>query len=162
MIRTSPQVLDEESRVFVELYDGLRRFAAVVGPREVDPDDLVQEAVAQALRRRRLTELDEPGAYLRRTILNLAANERRRLAITRGAFARLRSEAEDVGEPYPSDLSDLLRLAPHERAVLYLSEVEGYRYAEIGDMLGCSEAAARKRAMRGRRRLIAALAGGGG
>ncbi len=162
MIRTSPQVLDEESRLFAELYDRLRRFASVVGPREMDPDDLVQEAVTQVLRRRRLTELDEPGAYLRRTILNLAANERRRFAARRKAFARLRPETEGVGEPYPSDLSDLLRLAPHERAVLYLSEVEGYRYAEIGDMLRCSEAAARKRAMRGRRRLIAALADGGG
>lgn len=162
MIRTSPQVLDEESRLFAELYDRLRRFASVVGPREVDPDDLVQEAVTRVLRRRRLTELDEPGAYLRRTILNLAANERRRFATRRKAFVRLRPETESVGELYPSDLSDLLRLAPHERAVLYLSEVEGYRYAEIGDMLGCSEAAARKRAMRGRRRLIAALADGGG
>ncbi|MEN8113909.1 MAG: sigma-70 family RNA polymerase sigma factor [Actinomycetota bacterium] len=148
--------------MFAELYGPLRRFAAVVGPREVDPDDLLQEAVAQVLRRRRLTELDEPGAYLRRTILNLAANERRRFAVSRRAFAKLRSESDHVGESYPSDLSDLLRLAPHERAVLYLSEVEGYRYAEIGDMLGCSEAAARKRAMRGRRRLIAALADGGG
>ena len=41
--------------------------------------------------------------------------------------------------------------------MLYLSEVDGYRFAEIGRMLGCSEAAARKRAMNGRRRLYAAL-----
>jgi DNA-directed RNA polymerase specialized sigma24 family protein len=41
--------------------------------------------------------------------------------------------------------------------VLYLTEVEGYRYAEVGRMLGCTEAAARKRAMRGRRRLYAEL-----
>ena len=56
---------------------------------------------------------------------------------------------------------DIPNLSPRpapERAVLYLTEVEGYRYAEVGEMLGCSEAAARKRAMRGRRRLYAQLA----
>ena len=42
-------------------------------------------------------------------------------------------------------LDDLEHLSPAERAVLYLSEVDGYRFAEIGRMLGCSEAAARKR-----------------
>ena len=65
--------MDEESQLFAELYGPLRRFAAVVGPIEVDPDDLLQEAVARVLRRRRLTDLDQPGAYLRRTIVNLAS-----------------------------------------------------------------------------------------
>ncbi len=60
-------------------------------------------------------------------------------------------------DDYPSDLDDLCNVPPQERAALYLSEVEGYRYGEIADALGCSEAAARKRAMRARRRLAAAL-----
>ncbi|MDJ0662979.1 MAG: sigma-70 family RNA polymerase sigma factor [Acidimicrobiia bacterium] len=151
--------MDEESQLFAELYRPLRRFAAVVGPIEVDPDDLLQEAVARVLRRRRLTELDNPGAYLRRTMVNLASNYRRSLAYRRQAVARLEASTAAVGDVYPSDLNELLRLPPKERAVLYLSEVEGYRYAEVGDLLGCSEAAARKRAMRGRRRLYAQLVG---
>lgn len=159
MARTDVSTLEEESRLFTELYDPLRRFAAVVAPIEVDPDDLVQEAVARALRRHRLTELDRPGAYLRRTIVNLASNQRRRFAVGRRALARLGAESEAAGDTHPSDLDDLLRLDPKERAVLYLSEVEGYRYAEIGVLLGCTETAARKRAMRARRRLVAAMAG---
>ena len=151
--------MDEESQLFAELYGPLRRFAAVVGPIEVDPDDLLQEAVARVLRRRRLTDLDQPGAYLRRTIVNLASNYRRSLASRRRALARLQTSAVPSEDVYPSDLNELLRLPPRERAVLYLSEVEGYRYAEIGGLLGCSEAAARKRAMRGRRRLYAQLTG---
>jgi DNA-directed RNA polymerase specialized sigma24 family protein len=130
-----------------------------VGPIEVDPDDLLQEAVARVLQRRRLTELDEPGAYLRRTMMNLAANHRRRFAIRRLGMERLGASSSSVHDVYPSDLTDLLRLAPRERAVLYLSEVEGYRYAEIGQMLGCTEVAARKRALRARQRLHAALVG---
>lgn len=151
--------LDEEARLFADLYGPLRRFAAVVGPIEVDPDDLLQEAVAQVLRRRRLTQLDEPGAYLRRTMVNLASNHRRRFARRRRALGRLSAVSRPAVDAYPSDLADLLRLTPKERAVLYLTEVEGYRYAEVGRMLGCSEAAARKRAGRARRRLYAALVG---
>ncbi len=151
--------MDEESQLFSELYGPLRRFAAVVGPIEVDPDDLLQEAVARVLRRTRLTELDNPGAYLRRTMVNLASNYRRSLAHRRQAVARLEASTSAVGDVYPSDLNELLRLPPKERAVLYLSEVEGFRYAEVGDLLGCSEAAARKRAMRGRRRLYSQLVG---
>jgi RNA polymerase sigma-70 factor (ECF subfamily) len=131
----------------------------VVGSIEVDPDDLVQEAVARVLQRHRLTDLDEPGAYLRRTILNLASNQRRSFAMRRKALARLGPGSGVTQIVYPSDLTELLRLRPQERAVLYLVEVEGYRYREVGEMLGCSEAAARKRALRARRRLYAVLAG---
>ncbi|MDJ0959708.1 MAG: sigma-70 family RNA polymerase sigma factor [Acidimicrobiia bacterium] len=148
----------EESRIFEECYPALRRFAAVVGPIECDPDDLLQEAVARVLRKHRLDELDHPLAYLRRTIVNLASNERRRFAIHRRALNRMARDRRDQADEYPSDLDDLERLSAPERAVLYLSEVDGYRYAEIGRMLGCSEAAARKRAMNGRRHLYAALA----
>jgi RNA polymerase sigma-70 factor (ECF subfamily) len=157
--RSGVTQLDEESRLFGELYPHLRRFAAVVGPIEVDPDDLVQEAVARVLRRQRLFDLDDPGAYLRRTILNLASNQRRHFAVQRRAVARLLSSAGALADSYPSDLAELLRLPAQERAVLYLSEVEGYRYAEVGRMLGCTEAAARKRALRARRRLLIELSG---
>lgn len=147
----------EESRLFAQLYPGLRRFAAVVGPTEVDPDDLLQEAVARVLRHHRLTELNDPGPYLRRTIVNLAANQRRQFARMHRAYGRLRIGAAPAHDSYPSDLAELMELAPRERAVLYLAEVEGYRYAEIGRMLGCTEVAARKRALRARRRLHAAI-----
>ncbi|HSG79568.1 MAG TPA: sigma-70 family RNA polymerase sigma factor [Acidimicrobiia bacterium] len=146
-----------ESHIFSECYLRLRRFAAVVGPDECDPDDLLMEAVTRTLRRHRLDELDEPAAYLRRTILNLASNERRGFAVRRTALRRLVAGRRDQTDDYPSDLDDLRHLSAAERAVLYLSEVEGYRFAEIGQMLGCTEAAARKRAMKGRRRLYGAL-----
>jgi DNA-directed RNA polymerase specialized sigma24 family protein len=67
----------EESQLFEQLYPPLRRFAAVVAPREVDPDDLLQEAAARVLTKHRLTELNQPGVYLRRTMVNLASNHRR-------------------------------------------------------------------------------------
>lgn len=148
---------DEESRIFAELYPALRRFAAVVGPIECDPDDLLQEAVARTLRHHHLDELDHPGAYLRRAIVHLASNERRSFAIRRRALTRFAVGEAAATDDYPSDLQDLRTVPPAARAALYLSEVEGYRYGEIARTLGCSEAAARKRAMRGRRRIADAL-----
>jgi RNA polymerase sigma factor (sigma-70 family) len=146
---------DEE--LFAALYPALRRFAAVVGPAEEDPDDLVQEALERTLRRCRLAEVESPKAYLRRVILNLASNRRRRLGRARRALARLVPDAASTVDEYPSDLQDLLALPPHQRAVLYLAEVEGIPYAEIGRLVGCSANAARKRAMNARRRLHALI-----
>ncbi len=145
--------LDGRDRELIRgLYDPLRRYAAAVASVDIDPDDLVQEAFLRVLRKRRIADLDDPGAYLRRTIVNLASNERRRLGRLRGVLPRL-GAAMDVPGVEPSDLGALMRLAPRARAVLYLSAVEGFSFREVGRMVGCSEAAARKIASRARRRL---------
>ena len=107
--------MDEEAELFRALYPGLRRFAAVAGPVEIDPDDLVQEAVTRALTRGSLTDLENPGAYLRRTIINLASNGRRGFARWRAAATR-HGSAEPSEDAYPSDLGPLLDLAPQDRA----------------------------------------------
>jgi RNA polymerase sigma factor (sigma-70 family) len=141
---------DEE--VFARLYPSLRRFASVARPPEVDADDLIQEALVRALALRPLSEYADAGAYLRRTIVNLASNARRGLGRNRRALSRLvetgRSEAS-----YPSDLQDLLRLKPAERAAVYLAVVEGHNHAAIAEMLDCSESAARTRVSRALRKL---------
>jgi len=148
-----------DAELFEELYPGLRRFAAATAPREVDPDDLVQEAVARTLRSHSLSELDDAGAYLRRAIANLASNHRRGFARLRVVVAKVgRTEEGRVAE-YDSDLSDLLRVPPEARAVLYLVEVEGRPYAEAAALLGITEEAARARAARARKRLRMDLEG---
>jgi RNA polymerase sigma-70 factor (ECF subfamily) len=150
--------LDDDA-VFETIYPALRRFAAATGPAEMDPDDLVQEAVARTLRHHALADLDDAGAYLRRVIVNLASNQRRRLARWRAVVPRL-GRAEDGSAPeYSSDLADLLRLSPQTRAVLYLVEVDGCSYAEVAAALGLTEEATRARASRGRRQLRLDLEG---
>jgi RNA polymerase sigma-70 factor (ECF subfamily) len=142
-----------DDELFEQLYPALRRWAAVTGPPGVEPDDLVQEAVARTLRHHTLGELDDPGAYLRRTIVHLAANQRRGMARLRRAVTRIGRDDEGRTPEYASDLSDLLHLAPASRALLYLVVVEGHSYAEAANALGISEEAARTRASRARRRL---------
>lgn len=143
---------DAEAELFARLYPSLRRFAAVAGPTDLDPDDLVQEVVTRAIRLRPLTALDDPAAYLRRAILNLAKNRRRGLARARIALDRLSRDARSEAE-YSSDLADLQRLGPVARAVLFLVEVEGWTYAAVAHQLGMTEQAARACASRARRRL---------
>ncbi len=43
--------------IFADLYPKLRRFAAVVADLDMEPDDLVQDALAATLRRHDLSEL---------------------------------------------------------------------------------------------------------
>jgi DNA-directed RNA polymerase specialized sigma24 family protein len=148
----SESVTDDEA-IFAELYASLRRFASAVRPIEMDADDLVQEALMRTLARQRLVTLDDPGAYLRTAIVRLASNERRSFGRRRRALVRF--GADKFGDPvaYPSDVSDLRRLDPADRAAVYLAAVEGRSHREIAQLLGCSEDAARKRVSRGLARL---------
>jgi RNA polymerase sigma factor (sigma-70 family) len=152
--RTDP----DEWTIIDDHYAGLRRFAAVTAPFDMDPDDLLQEALVRMLKRKSLSEIAQPLPYLRATMLNLAASHSRSMGARRRALARMTGSAQAAPETYPSDLAELESLPPKERAALYLAEVEGYRFEEIARMTGCSTAAARKRASRGRKRLRAALA----
>ena len=159
MARTPYHLGPDDRRRVEEAYLPLRRFAAVVAPWEVDPDDLLQEAFVRTLQARPLTEIEDLRAYLRRAMLNLASNLRREMGSHRAALSRVAGSAPgDEADSYPSDLDGLRRLTPRARAIVFLAEIEGFPYDEIGQMLGCSTAAARMEAMRARRRLRGLLA----
>lgn len=155
--RRSAVVASADAQLVRDLYQPLRRFAAVVGSADVEPDDLVQEALTRALVLRPLSELDDPLPYLRRVILNLASNARRSSGRRDRALSRLGAGCEPAVASYPSDLAMLNDLSPDTRTILYLAEVEGWKYAEIGELIGCSEETARARSARARRALRAVL-----
>jgi RNA polymerase sigma-70 factor (ECF subfamily) len=149
----------DDEEVFAALYPRLRRLAAVAAPIEVDPDDLVQDALVRVLRRGSLAALDDPGAYLSKVIVNLASNSRRGLGRRRRAWARHGAGSPDESPSYPSDLAELERLSADERALLFLVDVEGWSFADAAAALGCTESAARQRASRARRQLRLDLGG---
>src|SRR6476660_10485884 len=101
-------------------YEPLRRFAAVIGRWDVEPDDLVQEAYAKVLVKCP-SDIRDLGAYLRRMIVNLATDERRRVGRA-ATFAPKLATAGASTDSYPSDLSDLLGLPARVRALLYMVE----------------------------------------
>lgn len=141
-----------DADIFRSLHPQLRRFAAVVRSAEVEPDDLVQDAVERTLRIQTLSSLENPTAYLFKVILNLASDHRRSMGRARRAKSRLQADVA-VDQTYPSDLEDLLRLPPAQRAILYLGEVEGNTHAEIAERLGMSEHAVAKASQRAKKSL---------
>jgi len=150
------QLESTDRDLVTDLYPSLRRFASVVCPAEDDPNDLVQEALLRTLRRGPLADLDDAGAYLRRTVFNLASSRRRSLARQRAALARMGPPA--VERPvYSWDVEELLMVTPKARAILYLRIIEGRPFAEIADLLGCTQVSARAAASRARRRLRSLL-----
>jgi DNA-directed RNA polymerase specialized sigma24 family protein len=85
--------IDEvERELITALYPSLRKMAAVAGSVDVEPDDLVQEALMRTLRKGPISDLDNPLAFLRKTIVNLASNQRRSLGRKRKALGRLSLE----------------------------------------------------------------------
>lgn len=151
-----PTVGQTDFALFESLYPQLRRFAAVVADMDVEPDDLVQDALTATLSRHELQELDKPAAYLKRTIVNVASNNRRKAGRLRLLLPKLRDEAQ-AADNYPSDLSILDELAPLDRAVIYLSDVDGLPHDVIARELDMTPAAVRKRASRARAQLRQAL-----
>ena len=146
--------VDRDERLLAA-YPSARRFAAVVGSADVSPDDLVHDAIVAVLNRGGFDQIDDLGAYLRRAIVNRAANERRRLGRRRLALIRAHPDAADLHarDAYPSDLAHLAELEPRARAVLYLHYVEGRSFEQIAELLDLRAAVVRQAAHRARRQL---------
>lgn len=154
----------DDAATFADLYVSLRRFAAIVRSPDMDPDDLVQEALVRALTKHSFEEFDDPAAYLRTAIVRLASNERRGAGRRRSALSRIRADLRDEPVAYPSDIADLWRLEPADRAAVYLAVVEHRSHREIAEVLSCTEEASRKRVSRALAQLrveLAAEADGG-
>lgn len=138
-----------------EQYEPLRHFAAVIGRWDVEPDDLVQEAFVKILAKEP-TDIRDLGAYLRRMVVNLATDERRRFGRAASAAPKIATDSAS-SDSYPSDLSDLLSLPPRVRALLYMVEVEGQQIAPAAAAVGMSSSSARVALLRARRRLRAEM-----
>jgi DNA-directed RNA polymerase specialized sigma24 family protein len=143
-----------DAEIVSALYPDLRRFAAVVAPWDFDPDDVLHGVLVNVLGKRPLDLVDDPSAYLRRSIVNRVKSELRKVRTRRMTIDLLKRAVAPVGAvTYPSDLSDLMRLQPIERAVLYLHDVDGMPFAEVAEAVGITAGNARVTASRARQKL---------
>ncbi len=128
----------------------------MVAPWDLDPDDVLHSALVRVLRTVRLNSIEEPVAYLRRSIVNHINSELRQRGTRRAAVRRL-AVPDAAVDHYPSDLADLQRLQPVDRAILYLHDVEGFGFDQVAELFGMSASRVRMRASRARSRLRKAL-----
>jgi RNA polymerase sigma-70 factor, ECF subfamily len=114
-----------------------------------DAEDAVQEGFLHAHRALSRFRPDQPfGAWLHRIISNAALDLARRRKV-RDTDELVDTHASPFRDPAEADeLQDRLRsalaqLPDRQRSVLVLHDVEGYKHAEIGAMLGIPEGTAR-------------------
>lgn len=138
---------------FVVLYPSLHRYASAIADNDMDPADLVQEALVRYLRSAPQRRIDQPLAYLRQTILNLVISHRRTAARRSGSAADRGSE-DARSDSYPSDSESILgRLAPVDRALLALTALDGLSAGDAARAVGVTPTAARARLSRAKRSL---------
>lgn len=114
---------------------------ALSGDREVGRD-LAQEALLRAFRGwREVGSLDAPGAWVRRVLINLSIDQRRRAGREASAMRQLRSEPTSTSGPY-GDVEDfwlaVRDLPPRQRSIVALRYVEDLTIAGIAKVLGAS------------------------
>jgi RNA polymerase sigma-70 factor (sigma-E family) len=137
----------------VQALPGLLRFGHVLTGSPQEAEDLVQEAMAKALRRWRTARADDPVSYVRTIMVNTHLTRWRRW----GSRIRLgevpEPAAEDTGLARSQDWDTLRRaliqLPVRQRAVVVLRYLEDVPDEVISAMLSCRPATVRSLAARG-------------
>ena len=142
----------------------LLRFGHVLTGNPLDAEDLVQEALAKSLRRWRRVRADDPGAYVRRVMVNTHLTQWRRW----GARVRPGDAPEVVmddgrlrrGEEWDALRRALALLPARQRIVLALRYLEDLPDPVIAELLGCQPGTVRSLASRGLAALRPLMAAG--
>jgi RNA polymerase sigma-70 factor (ECF subfamily) len=153
-VGTFEQFFREQYRSFVALG------AWLTGDRSAG-EDLAQEACGIAHRRwSDVSGYDRPESFVRRTMVNLASNERRRRGREARAVRRLEGLASSVEDRLPPDgavWSEVAALPVQQRAAIALRYLHDLPAADIAVALDCSEATVRVHLHRAHRRLAERL-----
>lgn len=140
----------------VSLLASLRRLLRHKGRTADETDDLIQEAFLRLQSYRRERSVEQPEAFLVRTVRNLHVDQLRRRA-RRGTHVAVDSPMLDLIDPSPSPdeilagrqrlqrLRDGLEaLAPRTREVILLHRLEGCSHGQIAERLGITVSAVEK------------------
>ncbi len=157
--------MDEFDKFTTANLEPLLRTAYLITWDAGEAEDLVQECLLRVARRwPRVRRMQQPGAYARRILVNLALDGGR-------ARTRRRDElgaAPELGDEPAPDLLDgletraelldaLAALTARQRAVLVLRYFNDLTESQTADVLGCSPGTVKSNASRGLARLREAL-----
>jgi RNA polymerase sigma-70 factor (sigma-E family) len=130
-------------------WDGLCRFAYLVTGNLADAEDAVQDALVKVWPRwAKICDKGDPGAYLRRCIVNArvsAWRKNRRQVLYADMATFLGTDgSHDEAVVDAVALAQLLQsLNARQRAVIILRFLEDLSYADIAQICQCTQAAAR-------------------
>lgn len=125
-------------------------------------EDLVQDALSEAHRRwHDIGAYDDPGAWVRRVLVNRSTSRFRRLKSEAKMLAKVGARRQDpVALDEPSlEVWEAVRALPKRQAqVIALQYWEDLSVAEIGTIIGCGTETVKTHLKRGRAALAIALA----
>ncbi len=158
VVRTAEEVATPRDRGRLEnLYaahaPGAARLAYLLTGDRALAEDLVQDAFVRMFGRfRDLRHPEAFGAYLRKTVVNLAKSYFRRKGVERSYLERESGRPDTPAEP-PSgreEMWDALKtLTPRQRAALVLRYYEDLTEAQVAELLGCSVGTVKSQTARG-------------
>ena len=134
--------------------DELVRFATgLVGP--TDGPDLVAAAMVNVLAMRSWESVENPRAYLYRTVLNEAKGNYRKTMRRRATEMKAAASlgARDLPDVRPEVLDAVGKLSVRQRAVVYLAYWDDMRPVDIARRLGIGESTVHRHLERGQERL---------
>ena len=123
-------------------------------------EDLVQETLLRAYRHwGKVSGYDQPGAWARRVLCNLATSRGRRLSVEARGLLRMRSDTRhaQIEERDDELWAAVRRLPKREAHAVVLFYVEQLSVQEIGHVLECPEGTVKSLLHRARKSLAAQL-----
>ena len=147
---------------FVAAHVGdLLRTAYLIAWDEADAEDLVQECLFKVARRwPRVRSMDQPRAYARRILINLATDgargrARRRVELDPAPFETVERSVDPLAalDTHAELVEALGQLPPRQRAVLVLRYFHDLTEVQAAEVLGCSTGTVKSNASRGIARL---------
>jgi RNA polymerase sigma-70 factor, ECF subfamily len=144
--------------LFREEFPAVARTAYVILHDRQAAEDVAQQAFTQLLIHwRKVSQYDQPEAWVRRVAIRLATRGSRRDRVR-----RLLQQQLEPPPPHESlrdlDLIDALKaLPPQQRAAVALFYFEDRPILEIADLLSCSESTAKGHLFKARKRLASLL-----
>jgi RNA polymerase sigma-70 factor (sigma-E family) len=129
----------------------LLRTAYLIAWDEVEAEDLVQECLFRVARRwPRVRSMDQPRAYARRILINLATDgargrARRRVELQPPCASGAERSVDPLAalDTHAELVEALGRLPPRQRAVLVLRYFHDLTEAQAAEVLGCSPGTSR-------------------
>ncbi len=148
--------LDASAVLFTRYHRRLFNFFLRMGFDRISGEDMVQTVFERVIRYRHTYQQDALfRTWMYQIARNVQKDERRKLGILRHQAADM-NEIPEIPVPATPDgpeniaqLESALRYLPEEhREVLLLTRYEGLKYAEAGEILGCSEGAVKVKVFR--------------